>query len=164
MSARYYFTPGGLERLRARIQATQAEYKAVCDDNPAALESGDSSGWHDNFAFEENQRQMHRLAARIRELQRVFDQSELTPPLTAVPPRVVIGANVTWQMDDDDARTCWIAGYDDGDPAKGRLSYNSPLGKAMLGAVPGDMRSVMLAGQERWIEILSIGPTPPEET
>ena len=63
-----YLTPAGRKRLAERINATRAAYLARSAENPDALQSGDSSGWHDNFAFEENMRQMHQLARQVRDL------------------------------------------------------------------------------------------------
>jgi transcription elongation GreA/GreB family factor len=161
MNQRPYLTPGGHRRLRARLGAFRARYKAICDDNPAALESGDSSGWHDNFAFEENQRQMHQLAYRVRELERLLEQVELVPPLDDAPARVVVGTAVVYQQhDEDEPRHCWIAGWNDGAPASGRVSYNSPLGRALMGARVGDERELRLPDGVRWLEVLELGPTP----
>lgn len=157
---RVYLTPCGMRRLRERVEAVRAAYKAVCDDNPAALESGDSSGWHDNFAFEENQRQMHQLARRVLELEGLLARAKVVPPLAEPPSHVVVGAAVTWQADDEDPQSAWIAGYEDGDPREGRLSYNSPLATQLLGAAVGEVRTVRVAGRVREVEILALGPTP----
>ncbi len=157
---RVIYTPDGMERLQQRLERTLHEYRAVCDDNPAALESGDSSGWHDNFAFEENQRQMQRLALRIRELQRLLERAEVVPPLALEPKRVILGASVVYTLDDGETRRAWICGYNDGDPRQGRLSYNSPLGRALIGMEPGEARQVIVAGRELTLELLEIGPTP----
>ena len=161
MSERYVFTPDGRQRLEDRVRRVRAEYRAVCDDNPAALESGDSSGWHDNFAFEENMRQMHRLARRVRDLEEMLARSEVVQPLRSTPVRVMLGASVTWRfVDEQHTRTCWIAGYEDGDPVEGRVSYNSPLGRALVGAEEGDEREVSIGGQLRRVEVLELGPSP----
>lgn len=159
---RYVFTPGGMRRLNATIARVRAEYQAICDDNPAALESGDTSGWHDNFAFEENQRQMHRLARRVRDLERVQALAEEVSLLEEEPERVILGASVTWCFADnpDDVRTVWIAGYEDGHPDVGRISYNSPLGACLIGAEEGDVRELRAGGRVRRIEVLEVGPTP----
>lgn len=160
---RVVLTPGGKRRLEARLALVRAEFDAVVADNPAALESGDTSGWHDNFAFEENQRRMHQLAHRLRDLERMHDRAEVVPPLRAIPDRVVVGAAVQWRFEDDDqdeVRTLWLAGYEDGDPAAGRVSYDSPLGRALLGAEEGDLREVVISGRRRQVEILALGPTP----
>lgn len=159
-------TPGGKRRLLARLALVRAEYDAVIADNPTALEAGDNSGWHDNFAFEENQRRMHQLARRLRELERVRDQAEVVPPLRELPERVVLGAQICFRFLDDPAdaeRAFWLAGFEDGDPAAGRVSYDSPLGRALLGAEEGDHREVVLGGVARVVEILELGPTPADE-
>lgn len=155
--ARYYFTRDGLARFVARLDEARAAYKAVCDDNPEARESGDSSVWHDNFAFEENQRQMHQLARRVREMEQVLGRAELVEPLAATPGRVVLGARVTYRFDDDDEeRACAIASYRDGDPTEGRVSYESPLGRALVGAREGDEVELVIAGRARILEVLVI--------
>ena len=160
----YYFTPGGFERLCARIRNVRAAYQAVCDDNPEALESGDTSGWHDNFAFEENQRQMHQLARRVRDLEVIKARSETYRALAGTPERVVLGASVVLQYEDEEApRRVWIAGWDDGNPTRGRVSYNSPLGTALIGAEPGEEREVRIEKMVRKLEVLEVGPTPAED-
>jgi len=163
MSDRYVYTPGGIRRLNARIHRARAAYQEVCDDNPAALESGDTSGWHDNFAFEENQRKMHQLARRVRDLERIQAVAEEVPVLTGEPECAWLGASVTWCFADspDDERTVWIAGWEDGEPALGRVSYNSPLGAALVGSQEGDERELVIGGTKRRIEVLEVGPTPP---
>lgn len=161
---RVVLTVGGKRRLQQRLALVRAEFDAVVADNPAALESGDSSGWHDNFAFEENQRRMHQLAHRLRELERVVDRAEVVPPLAQAPERVVVGAGVRWRFEDgdpDEAQWLWVAGFEDGDPACGRISYDSPLGRALLGASEGELREVVIAGRRRQVEVLELGPTPP---
>jgi transcription elongation GreA/GreB family factor len=163
---RVVLTPGGKRRLAARLDAVRAEFDAVVADMPAALESGDTSGWHDNFAFEDNQRRQHQLAHRIRDLERVLDSAELIEPWEDTPERVFVGVSVTYRFTDDPADTArrvWIAGFEDGDPAEGRVSYDSPLGRALVGAAEGDERVVRIGEQKRHIEVLELGPTPPGE-
>jgi len=52
------------------------------------------------------------------------------------------------------ARTFRIVGDDEADPAAGRLSFNAPLVRAMLGAEPGEW--LPFAGEEDAIEILTV--------
>jgi transcription elongation GreA/GreB family factor len=154
----YLLTPGGLERLRERIAAARAAYRAVCDGNPEALEAGDNSGWHDNFAYEENQRQMHQLARRVHDLEAALRQVVLVP-LRATPSETVeIGMYVEYQLEDDEPRRCWLAGCDDGDPEHGRLGCTTPLGKALLGARAGDVRETRIGGRPREVTVITIGP------
>lgn len=153
-----FLTADGRVRLVERIEATRAAYLAVCADNPDALQSGDSSGWHDNFAFEENQRQMHQLARRVRDLEDLLTRVRVVAPPSSFG-RVAVGTRVTWCVDaSDDERTAIIAGYDDGDPACGRVSYNSPLGAALVGAAEGDVRTFEHEGRRFELEVIAIGP------
>ncbi len=164
MTTRLYLTPGGVERLRRRIAATRAAYQAICDDNPAALESGDTSGWHDNFAFEENQRQMHQLSRQVRELETLLGRAAVVPLPGVVEERVILGSRARWRfLDEAVARASWISGWDDGDPDRGRVSYNSPIGAALVGAEPGEERELRTAGTLRKIEVLDVEVVDPAE-
>lgn len=158
MSVRYYLTPAGRARLAVRAAAAREAYMKVSADNPEALESGDTSGWHDNFAFEENMRQMHQLARRVRDLEEILLLAEVVPPHPN-PDRAYIGTRVHWRFaDEPQARVSVIAGYDDGDVDLGRLSYNSPLGRCIVGAEPGESREFYNNGQRREVEILAVEP------
>ena len=149
-------TPAGRRRLDERLREAERRYGAVVADNPEAAESGDTSVWHDNFAYEENQRQMHQWARRVRDLRALLARLEVvSPPLH--PTRAALGCAVTLA----DARTdaeqrLVLAGFEDGDPAAGRVSYTSPLGGALLGARVGDVLAVRVGGAEREVTVLAI--------
>ncbi len=153
---RYFFSRGGLARLQQRIAEARRAYKAICDDNPAAAEAGDSCVWHDNFAFEENQRQMHQLARRVHDLESIAAAASLVTTAEAPRDRAFIGTRVRYCIDEQDTRSCVLVGWDDGDPKQGRLSYNSPLGAALFGAHPGECREAVIAGKLRTIEVLAV--------
>ena len=162
--ARRYTTPAGLKRLQARIKEARAAYLVVCASNEEAAGSGDSSVWHDNFAFEENQRQMHQLARRVRDLEHLAMSMEIVPPAKEPPERVRIGCavRVTF-LDDDSERRFFVAGFDDGAPDEGRLSYAAPLARVVLGAEEGDTRVLRLKGRRRTLEVSAIEAAPPAE-
>ena len=156
---RYFFTPRGIERLRRRIVEVRAAYLAVCEQSPEAREAGDSSVWHDNFAFEETQRQMHQLARRVRDLERVLLLAEIVTP-ERVPVRAAIGTRVHYRLDGQgQERVAILVGWDDGDPASKRVSYNSPLGVALIGATVGEERDLLAGGHSHVAEILAIEAT-----
>jgi transcription elongation factor GreA len=160
---RYFLSRGGLERLHQRIAEARRAYKAICDDNPAAAESGDSSVWHDNFAFEENQRQMHQLARRVRDLEAILHGVTLITAEEAPRDRAFVGSRVRYRIGEEGPeRSCLLVGWDDGDPRQGRVSYNSPLGAALFGASPGEVREITLAGKLSLVEVLEVALAPEE--
>ena len=124
-------TQHGLERTRARLAGALAEYERIVAGNAEAADAGDSSVWHDNFAYEENQRQMHQWARRIRDLREMIRRMEIVRP-DPQPTRVQLGCRVLIADLDTDQEFVWeIAGYEDGDPEAGRVSYTSPLATSM---------------------------------
>jgi transcription elongation GreA/GreB family factor len=70
-----------------------------------------------------------------------------------------VGTRVRYRLDGEASdREAVLAGWDDGEPAERRLSYNSPLGAALLGAGMDDEREVTLAGRTRSIVVVAIEP------
>ena len=65
---------------------------------------------------------------------------------------VVFGSTVTFDREDGRRQTFRIVGEDEADPAKGAVSYVSPLGQALLGKRVGD-EAVVTGGDVEIIEI-----------
>lgn len=159
-----YTTPRGYRRLLERIEKARLEYKRVCDSNEEAAEGGDNSVWHDNFAYEENQRQMHQLSRKVRDLEVLSQQIQIIQPPQHVPSKVRLGVSIRLQSSEEaEPKVFFIAGYDDGDPKAHRLSYNSPLATALIGKEEGDSVPVQVGERTFEVEILEILPAPPDE-
>ena len=151
----YFTTQGGYRRLLEVIRNAIADYDKVIATNADAADAGDTSVWHDNFDYEENQRQMHQLAKRVTELKEL--RSLLTIiSLPKFPQKVAIGTTVTVEDGDGATLRYRIAGYEDGDLSLNRLSYTAPLARALLGAKPDETRTLAIAGKSREYTIISI--------
>jgi transcription elongation factor GreA len=158
---RRYTTACGYKRMKERMEQTRAAYFEVCDSNEDAAGAGDSSVWHDNFAYEENQRQMIQLSKKVREIEAVLDSLTILPPVTCVPKEVKIGTVVhILNHSSSQEATYLIAGFQDGDPNRNRISYSSPFGRALLGLQIDDEVHISFGGKVHHIEILEIHPTP----
>ena len=160
--ARLVTTAAGYARFVARVAKVRAAYDAVIASNGAAAEAGDNSVWHDNFAYEENQRQMHQLARRLRDLMNVQRRLEVVAPSPSAA-RVSFGCAVLVEGEDGEVERLVIGGYEDGDPDLRRLAYTAPLALALAGAEPGDTRQVRVGGKARELTVLSIEPARAEE-
>jgi transcription elongation GreA/GreB family factor len=66
--------------------------------------------------------------------------------------KVVFGGQVTFEREDGRRATYRIVGEDEADPAKGAVSYVSPLARALLGKEVGD--TAMVAGSE--VEVVAL--------
>jgi transcription elongation GreA/GreB family factor len=127
-------TAKGLAELEAELASARAAY--------AAAQGGDIQG--DRTAMARATRDLRYYSAR-----RASAQLVETDPAAKV---VVFGGAVTFEREDGRRSTFQIVGEDEADPAKGRVSYISPLAQALLGKAVGDVAEV--AGQE--VEILAL--------
>lgn len=146
----------GYTRLQARLKAALDSYYAVCATNADAAAAGDNSVWHDNFAYEQNQRDMHKWATRVKELKQLLASVRVIAPPPA-PSAVQVGCVVT--LRDEDENKEWVfevAGYEDGDVEQGRVSYTSPLMQKLLGCEAGEERELFLDGKERTITVAAV--------
>ena len=94
------------------------------------------------------------MARATRDL-RYWSARRATAQLVETEPegRVRFGGSVTIERDDGRTQTWRIVGEDEADPAKGSVSYVSPLAQAVLGKAVGDL--AMVAGGE--VEIVAVG-------
>lgn len=82
--------------------------------------------------------------------------AEVVPPLSHVPANVCFGARVRVVDEDDEIMVVDIVGEHEAEPAQGRVSYLSPLGRALVGAAVGDTVVWRRPTGNRNLEILAI--------
>jgi transcription elongation factor GreB len=70
--------------------------------------------------------------------------------------RIWFGATVTYADADDVERTVTLVGADESDASAGRISWTSPMTRALRGAAVGDVRRVVLPGGEVEVEVVRI--------
>jgi len=93
-----------------------------------------------------------RAIRRLDVLSAVLDKSEKVHE----PDRAVIGRRVTVLEEGDDRVTYELVFPGDGDPVRGWISADSPLGGALLGCSPGDIVEVDAPGGRRVVTVLSV--------
>ena len=128
-------TPEGLARIEAELASAQAAYAE-------AQSAGDVSA--DRTAMARATRDLRYYSARRA-------SAQLVPP-SDDPDKVAFGGTVAFEREDGRRQTFRIVGEDEADPAKGSVSYISPLARALLGKQVGDV--VVVAGGEA--EVLAV--------
>lgn len=129
-------TPSGLALLDAALASAREAYAA-------AQASGDIQT--DRTAMARATRDLRYYAARRA-------SAELIAP-SADDGAVTFGGTVTFDREDGRRQSFRIVGEDEADPAKGSVSYVSPLARALMGKAVGD--TAVVAGGE--VEIVAIG-------
>ncbi len=86
-------------------------------------------------------RRLREIDRRIEYLSRMLARIEVIDPAAQAGERVLFGARVTVRQEDGGERVYRIVGVDEADPARGQVSWVSPLAKALLGRRPGKLPS-----------------------
>ncbi|HYE27230.1 MAG TPA: transcription elongation factor GreB [Allosphingosinicella sp.] len=150
-----YITPGGYRRLREEYEALFAvERPRLVETIAWAAANGDRS---ENGDYIYGRKRLREIDRRLGWLSRRMKEAKVVDP-AAQPERgkVYFGATVTLADEDDNERIVTLVGEDEIDPSNGRISWSSPIGRAIRGASVGDLRRVVLPAGERELEIIAI--------
>ena len=120
----------GYEKLTAEIKALREERPRIIDAIEEARAHGDLSENAEYHAAKERQGQVE---ATIADLEDKMSRAQIIDPSTLSGDRIIFGATVSLLDDDDKPVKYQIVGPYEADAKAGRISYNSPLGKALIG-------------------------------
>jgi transcription elongation factor GreA len=149
-----FLTNDGQQQLLSQLEYLRTVKRAeVAHYLREAVEAGDITR---NAAFEDARFEQARLEARIAELEQLLAIAQVID-LNQVPTDVVsLGSIVHLAVSDGRAYRYTIVGSYEADPGAGRISNESPVGKALLGRKAGDQVMVATPGGVKAYTILSI--------
>ena len=150
-----YITPAGYRALREEYDALfGGERPKLLETIAWAAANGDRS---ENADYQYGRRRLREIDRRINFLSRRMADARVTDPARQPDrSRVWFGATVTLVDEDEQERIVTLVGEDEAEAGEGRLSWNSPLARAVRGAAIGDVRKVTLPAGERDYEIVAI--------
>ena len=153
--ARNYVTPAGHARLRAELlQLLDVERPEVVRVVSWAASNGDRS---ENGDYLYGKKRLREIDRRIRFLTRRLDRAEIVDPAQhAGNDQVFFGATVTYRQSDGVERTVTIVGVDEVDPLHGRISWVSPVARALIRAREGDTVPLATPAGRLELEILEV--------
>jgi transcription elongation factor GreA len=143
----------GYEKLTADLQALRAERPKIVDAIEEARAHGDLSENAEYHAAKERQGQ---IEAQIAELEDRVTRAQIIDPATLSGDKVVFGATVTVLDDADKPQKYQIVGMTEADARQGRISYDSPLGRALIGKQVGDDVEVTVPSGDRFYHVKKI--------
>jgi transcription elongation factor GreA len=148
-----HITPEGLEAVRKEYEElTTVKRPAIVAKIKAARELGDLS---ENFEYHAAKNEQGMMEARVRELEAIIKNHVL---IEAKAPRGVVGMGSTVRFAEDgaDEEMYRIVGPAEADPKAGRVSYESALGKALIGHRVGDEVEIKTPGGRYSVRITAI--------
>ncbi|MGC9400394.1 MAG: transcription elongation factor GreA [Anaerolineae bacterium] len=149
-----YVTPEGLEKMKAELdELVNVKRPALAERLRFAIKQGDLS---ENADYKQAKEEQGFLEGRIRELQEKIRRAEIIETLDGTQEKVVLGAHVTVQEDGFEPETYHLVGPTEADPRAGKISHESPLGRALLGRKVGDTVEVKAPAGTLTFEIMDI--------
>lgn len=150
-----YITPSGHRRLKDELEElVKRERPQVVVVVSWAASNGDRS---ENGDYIYGKRRLREIDRRIRFLTKRLDIAQVVDPATReATDQVFFGATVTVCDDEGNENTYAIVGIDETDVARGRISWISPLARALLKAHEGDTVRFQSPSGWRQIDILEV--------
>jgi transcription elongation factor GreB len=157
-AAKNYITPSGLQRLRDELRfLLTRERPAVTQVVAWAASNGDRS---ENADYQYGKRRLREIDRRIRFLRKRIDAAEVVDPVAPrsgrAATRVFFGATVRYVNAAGTDRVVSIVGIDEVDPDRNRISWVSPLARALMKSGPGDRVVLRAPGGTEHLQILEV--------
>lgn len=149
-----YITPQGAEKLRSEFKELK------CKERPEvtrvvswAAGNGDRS---ENADYQYGKKRLREIDRRLRFLAKRIESAEVIDPEKITVTYVQFGATVEIEFEDGRQRKYSIVGMDEADVSSGKISWLSPIARALMGTSEGDSVTFSAPGGQQEISVLSV--------
>jgi transcription elongation factor GreA len=154
MEQEMYLTSEGAAKLRAELEELKGPRREeMAKRLRAAIQMGDLSENADYHKAKEDQSFME---GRIQELEYLLKNAIIVDADQVSKDTVQVGACVTVQERDGLQEQYFLVGVKEADPRKGRISNESPIGRALMGSHVGDEVTATTPGGDIRLKIIKI--------
>ena len=152
MAKKFILTKEGLEEIKNEYENLVNEKKPeVTNRISRAREFGDLA---ENSEYDAAKEEQTLIETRITALEEVLKKAQIITPVQKTD-FVIIGSSVVVEMNDE-VHKFMIVGSMEADPAKDKISNESPVGKAILGLQVGETIEVVVGPVKSKIKILEV--------
>jgi len=151
---RNYITPAGYKRLNDELaRLWEVDRPKLVETITWAASNGDRS---ENGDYIYGKRKLREIDRRIRFLSKRIDSAQVVDNAGKKHDTVYFGATVVIADEDGNERTVSIVGIDELDPEHGRVSWISPIAKALMKASTGDVVTLRTPIGNEQVEVVEI--------
>ena len=151
-------SPAGYARLKAELkELVEVERPKVVQTVSWAASNGDRS---ENGDYIYGKKRLREIDRRVRFLIKRLEGADIVDSAGRDSEQVFFGATVTVSSEAGGERSFTIVGIDEADPARGRVSWVSPIAKALFKARVGDTVMLRSPGGTEALEILDVRYDP----
>ena len=136
----------GYDKLTQDLRRLKEERPQIVDAIEEARAHGDLSENAEYHAAKERQGQ---IEASIADIEDKLSRAQIIDPKDLSGDKIVFGATVTLLDEDDKPVKYQIVGQTEADAKTGRISYNSPLGRALIGRKVEEEAEVTVPSRDR---------------
>jgi transcription elongation factor GreA len=148
-----YLTPEGEAKLNAELQELKgAKREELSKRLRSAIQMGDLS---ENADYHKAKEDQGFLEGRIQEIEYILRNAVIIEKAQSSGV-IFIGSHVTIQEEDLDHETYHLVGPTEADPRHGRISYESPIGRALMDKKVGDIAEAETPGGKIKFKIIKI--------
>ena len=150
-----YLTEEGKRDLEAQLdELVNVQRPALAERLHFAIKQGDLS---ENAGYAAAKEAQAFLEGRILEIRHKLRHAVLIDPNGPGDGRIGLGSEITVVEDGyDDQETYYLVGPTEADPGNGKISHESPLGRAMMGHKKSDTISVAAPGGKIRFKIIKV--------
>lgn len=134
MNKLFKLTSTGIAELKAEVDGLVAERAEVADRIKTAREFGDLA---ENAEYQTARQEQERNETRISEIEHILHNTEVIKA-TKGGGKVSLGSVVELKGKDGKKKQFQVVGTVEADPLEGKISDESPLGRAVIGKKEGD--------------------------
>ena len=156
MTTKVPITARGAEKLREElVQLKQVERPRIVEAIAEARAHGDLK---ENAEYHAAREQQSFTEGRIKEIEGKLSHAHIVDIATMdAGGKVIFGATVElFDEDSEETIVYQIVGEDEADIKRGLLSFNSPIARALIAKMEGDVVAVVVPGGERSFEIVEV--------
>ena len=148
----YKFLPDDFKHLEQEIEQLSTRIKEIGQDMGKSCQEG-AETFHDNFAYEQGERDQRMWAQRRHELLKFKNHAQIVNP--SLNPIVSIGKRIKIKNQETGEEQTWTIGsyltFEDE-----HISYAAPIAKLLIGAKSGEMRTGNIAGVVQTFIVLEV--------
>ena len=149
-----FITPDGFARVRSEYEELfSTERPKLVETIAWAAANGDRS---ENGDYIYGRKRLREIDRRLSHLAKIMKDAKVVDPSTQSTEEIRFGATVELADEDDNRCILTIVGDDEADASAGRIGWNAPLSRALVGAKVGQERTVRLPSGEKSYEVIAV--------
>jgi transcription elongation factor GreB len=151
-----YITPEGARRLAdelVRLRTVERPRPRTVQEVADAAAQGDRS---ENAEYIYGKKRLREIDRRLNFLAKRLDKAVVVDPREQRGDKAFFGATIEVEDEDGARRTYVLVGEDETDSSRGRISWRSPVGRALLGKRQGDIVVVHRPAGAVEIEVVAV--------